>query len=214
MLPSSTTADASYRQLPAGTSGTVAISATARVTPTSRGRCWHYAGEHRVMNEVPNDSNPDSAGSSAESRLLTVAEAVAATGLSRKVITGRMDRGTLRTVKDDSGTRRVPRAELQRAGLLDSSHPGESANKTRGELVIWRELYERERDEHEATRERLNDQAEEERRRVEEAQAAAAELREQLAAIANAGPIRAMRLRRELRARGLGQALADRGAND
>ncbi len=157
---------------------------------------------------------PDSAGSLAESRLLTVAEAAAATGLSRKVITGRMDRGTLRVVKDDLGTRRVPRAELQRTGLLDASHPAESPNESRGELVIWRDLYERERQEHDDTRERLTDRADEERRRGDQAEASAAELRAQLAAIANAGPIRAMRLRRALRADGLGEALMDRSAND
>jgi hypothetical protein len=157
--------------------------------------------------------NRDSEESSVESRLLTVAEAAAVTGLTRKVITGRMDRGTLRVVKDDSGTRRVPRAELQRAGLLDQSHPAESVTESRGELVIWRDLYERERQEHEDTRDQLTDRADEERRRGDQAEAAAAELREQLAAITNAGPIRAMRLRRALRARGLGEALPHSGSD-
>jgi hypothetical protein len=95
-----------------------------------------------------------------------------------------MDRGTLRVVRDESGTRRVPRAELVRAGLLSASHPGESPDKSAshpGELVRWEDLYERERAKAEAL-------AESER-----------ELYAQLAAIANAGPIRALRLRRQLR---------------
>lgn len=131
------------------------------------------------------DLPPDSEHSPAEPRLLTPDEAAAATGLAKKVITGRMDRGTLRVVRDESGTRRVPRAELVRAGLLDASHPGESPDKSAsypGELVRWEDLYERERAKAEAL-------AESER-----------ELYAQLSAIANAGPIRALRLRRQLRA--------------
>jgi hypothetical protein len=141
------------------------------------------------------DSNTDSADSPADlansptpGRLLTPAEAAQATGLSRKQITGRMDRGSLRVIKDTEGTRRVPRAELVRVGLLDldgsPSHPAESPNESgdsAGELVIWRDLYERERQER------------------ADAEAERAELQTQLAAIANAGPIRAMRLRREVR---------------
>jgi hypothetical protein len=137
------------------------------------------------------DSNTDSADSPADSvdsltpgRLLTPAEAAQATGLSRKQITGRMDRGSLRVIKDAEGTRRVPRAELVRAGILaddgSPSHPAESGDST-GELVIWRDLYERERQER------------------ADAEAERAELQTQLAAIANAGPIRAMRLRRQVR---------------
>lgn len=135
------------------------------------------------------DSTPipitDSAESEPEPRLLTVAEAAKLCGLTPKVISGRMDRGTLRVVRDDSGTRRVPRAELARAGLLTPSHPGESGDESAshpGELVIWQDLYEREREQREAVQERE------------------VELRVQLAAIANAGPIRALRLRRALRA--------------
>jgi hypothetical protein len=141
------------------------------------------------------DSNTDSADSPADSvdsstpgRLLTPAEAAQATGLSRKQITGRMDRGSLRVIKDAEGTRRVPRAELVRAGFLaddgSPSHPAESPNESgdsTGELVIWRDLYERERQER------------------ADAEAERAELQTQLAAIANAGPIRAMRLRRQVR---------------
>ena len=108
-------------------------------------------------------------------RLLTLSEAAAETGLSQKAIARRVERGTLRAVHDEHGRRVVPRAELDRAGLLGRGSPA-------GELVLWRELYERERD--------ARDLAERER----------AELRELLAAIANAGPIRAARLRRQARA--------------
>jgi hypothetical protein len=135
--------------------------------------------------DADTDPGTDSDESPQLARLLTPAEAAEATGLSRKQITGRMDRGSLRTVKDESGTRRVPRTELVRAELLQPdesvSHPTESGNEAGGELVIWRDLYERERQE-----------------RVD-AQAHGAELQAQLAAIANAGPIRAARLRKQLR---------------
>lgn len=112
-----------------------------------------------------------------EPRLLTITQAAAETGLSAKAIARRIERGTLRAVHDEQGRRVVPRAELDRAGLLG----GEQAGSPRGELVLWRDLYEREREEREdlAARER--------------------ELHAQLVAIANAGPIRAMRLRRQIR---------------
>jgi hypothetical protein len=135
-------------------------------------------------NTDPVDSSADPADSPTPGRLLTPAEAAQATGLSRKQITGRMDRGSLRVIKDAEGTRRVPRAELVRVGLLaidgSPSHPAESDDSA-GELVIWRDLYERERQER------------------TDAEAKRAELQTQLAAIANAGPIRAMRLRRQVR---------------
>jgi len=133
-----------------------------------------------VTDSLP-DSEADSEDSPPEPRLLTVAEAAEITGLTRKVITGRMDRGTLRVVRDEAGTRRVPRAELLRAGLLAPSHPGKSGSESPGhpgELVIWRDLYERERVERAA------------------AEAQAVELRVTLAELASAGPIRALRLRR------------------
>ena len=142
--------------------------------------------------DSPGDSNADladsptadSVDSSTPGRLLTPVEAAQATGLSRKQITGRMDRGSLRVIKDAEGTRRVPRAELVRVGLLavdgSPSHPAESDDSA-GELVIWRDLYERERQER------------------ADAEAERAELQTQLVAIANAGPIRAMRLRRQAR---------------
>jgi excisionase family DNA binding protein len=114
---------------------------------------------------------------------LTISEAASATGLSRKALTRRVERGSLRAVKDERGRRVVPRGELERAELLNpDGSPGKEGSHG-GELVIWRDLYEHERQER------------------EEADAHARELEHDLIAIANAGPIRALRLRRQLRAK-------------
>lgn len=113
-------------------------------------------------------------------RLLTISQAASLTGLSRKALARRIERGTLRSVKDAEGRHVVPRGELERAQLIGvDGKPGNPG----GELVLWRELYERERQE----REQMAGRAQ--------------ELERELVAIANAGPIRAMRLRRHLRAR-------------
>lgn len=114
-------------------------------------------------------------------RLLTITEAAAATGISRKALTRRIERGTLRSVKDSQGRRVVPRGELERAGLLGTGHVDHVPHHPVGELVIWRDLYERERQAHEQTSARVHD------------------LELDLMALANAGPIRALRLRRRLR---------------
>jgi hypothetical protein len=77
----------------------------------------------------------------------------------------------------------VPRGELERADLLNlDGTPGDEGSPG-GELVIWRDLYEHERLER------------------EEADAHARDLEHDLIAITNAGPIRALRLRRQLRAK-------------
>lgn len=123
-------------------------------------------------------------------RLLTIAQAVAETGLSAKAIARRIERGTLRAVHDEQGRRVVPRGELDRAGLLTGDEEGNPG----GELVLWRDLYERERVEREdlVVRER--------------------ELHAQLVAIANAGPIRAARLRRQVRRQLDAAAVSDTSA--
>jgi excisionase family DNA binding protein len=124
-------------------------------------------------------------------RLLTISEAASATGLSRKALTRRIERGSLRSVKDERGRRVVPRGELERADLLNlDGTPGDEGSPG-GELVIWRDLYEHERLER------------------EEADAHARDLEHDLIAITNAGPIRALRLRRQLRAK-LTEAQASR----
>lgn len=128
-------------------------------------------------------------------RLLTITQAVAETGLSAKAIARRIERGTLRAVHDEQGRRVVPRAELDRAGLLTGGEEGNPG----GELVLWRDLYEREREEHAETREQLTARADEERRRSDQLAARAEQLHADLATITSAGPVRAWRLRRALR---------------
>jgi hypothetical protein len=133
-------------------------------------------------------------------RLLTLTEAASATGMSRKAIERRVDRGTLRAVHDDRGRRVIPRGELERADLLGEGAPAVGASR---EVVVWREMYERERTAHETTREELMAKADTERAELTaQVAAAAAEAKSlaiELAAIANAGPIRAWRLRRTQR---------------
>lgn len=122
----------------------------------------------------PTNDKGDDAG---PPRLLTISEAAALTGLTRRAMAKRVERGTVRTVKDQRGWRVVPRAELERLGLLGAGHP------QGGDVVVWRELY---------------DQTRQER---DNAQLRARELELELVAIANAGPIRAARLRRHLRSK-------------
>jgi excisionase family DNA binding protein len=52
-------------------------------------------------------------------RTYTITEAADLTGLSRKAIARRVERGSLRSVVRN-GRRRIPRTELERAGLLDA----------------------------------------------------------------------------------------------
>ena len=86
-------------------------------------------------------------------------------------------------------TDETPASEISTAGApLPRNHhrlnrdgsPGDEGSPD-GEVVVWRDLYEQERQER------------------EEADAYARELEHDLIAIANAGPIRALRLRRQLR---------------
>jgi excisionase family DNA binding protein len=136
-----------------------------------------------LQTDPPGVAPAGQADPSGVARLLTISEAASATGLSRKALTRRVERGSLRAVKDERGRRVVPRGELERAELLNpDGSPGKEGSHG-GQLVIWRDLYERERQER------------------EEADAHARELEHDLIAIANAGPIRALRLRNQLRAK-------------
>lgn len=56
-----------------------------------------------------------------ELRTYTITEAADATGVSRKAIARRVERGSLRSVVRN-GRRRIPRSELVRAGLLGDGH--------------------------------------------------------------------------------------------
>lgn len=124
------------------------------------------------------DASPDPSPAG-EPLLLTIPEAAVKTGLSVKALTRRIERGTLPS-ELHKGRRLIRAGELER---LNTSQPGSPAEESPGELVKWQQMYERERQER------------------EQADARTRELELQLVAIANAGPIRAMRLRHELRSK-------------
>ena len=56
-------------------------------------------------------------------RTFTISEAAEITGVSRKAIARRVERGSLRSVVRN-GRRRIPRSELVRAGLLEEGAEG------------------------------------------------------------------------------------------
>lgn len=79
---------------------------------------------------------------------LTIAEAAEATGLSKKAMRNRVDRGQVRAVLRD-GVRRIPRSELERAGLaVGLPHGVENGTgvppaEATTEAAAWREALER-----------------------------------------------------------------------
>jgi excisionase family DNA binding protein len=89
-------------------------------------------------------------------RTCTISEAAELTGLSRKAIARRVDRGTLRSVVRD-GRRRIPVSELERAGLLPdegdvfdperlllpSSNSAEAAIPADALVAFLREMFDR-----------------------------------------------------------------------
>lgn len=131
-------------------------------------------------------------------------EAAKACGVSYQAMRTRVDRGQLEVIKRD-GTRRIPEVELNKAGLLSASTDSEvvqlrSENaKLRQELQTMRALPARVEAEREA-RERMEEAFHQARAEKQAGDQAAEELRGQLEEIASAGPIRALRLRRRLRA--------------
>jgi len=62
-------------------------------------------------------------------RTFTIAEAAERTGLTRKALRNRVDRGQLRVVKRD-GLRHIPEAELERVGL-ERGNPGGSSGEAK-----------------------------------------------------------------------------------
>lgn len=62
---------------------------------------------------------------------LTIAEAADATGLTKKAVRNRVDRGQVRAVLRD-GVRRIPRSELERAGL-SLEHPEAGGGAAKGQ---------------------------------------------------------------------------------
>lgn len=85
--------------------------------------------------------------------LLTLPEAAILTGLSVKALTRRIERGTLPSERHQ-GRRLLRRGELQRLQAAADPIPGEGGA---GEVVIWRELYENERQERELAVKRARD---------------------------------------------------------
>ena len=69
-------------------------------------------------------------------RTFTIAETAELTGLSRKAIARRVERGSLRSVVRN-GRRRIPRSELERAGLLAEGDEG-TPNLDPGALLLPR----------------------------------------------------------------------------
>lgn len=139
-------------------------------------------------------------GESGAVETYTLSEVAERCGVSVAALRRRADRGTLRTVKRD-GVRRVPRSELERAGLRLDEQPASPAEFVR-ELTETIRRQEREL----AALRALPERVEQERGRVGAAEHRAAEsaseamrLRAELDAIAAAGPIRALKLRRRLR---------------
>ena len=151
----------------------------------------------------------------------TLSEAAERSGVTVEALRRRADRGTLRTVKRE-GVRRVPRSELERAGLRvgDPAHVSdvvreltETIRRQERELVSLRALPERvesTRRDHEREAEaraaaEVRAQAAEEEARQEqaaalEAQAVAEAAREWRKQVARAGWRERRRLLREVRA--------------
>jgi len=111
----------------------------------------------------------------------TLREAAAATGMSQEALRKRVDRGTVRSVKRD-GVRRIPRSELERAGLR-IGEPAEASEVVREltdtirrqeqELVALRALPERVEEVRRESQQEAAQRANAERR-AEEAEAFAA----------------------------------------
>lgn len=140
----------------------------------------------------------------------TIREAAERCAVSYQAMRRRVDRGSLQALTKD-GVRRIPRSELERAGLWPGTRHGDSEEvstlrreneRLRSELVQHRQLTERAAAAAEAereARERMEDAFHRTRAERQAVDQAALELRAQLEEIASAGPIRALRLRRKLR---------------
>jgi excisionase family DNA binding protein len=136
--------------------------------------------------------------------VLTIRQAAKTCGIGYEALRRRVDRGTIRSVKGHDGVRRIPRSELERAGLWPGAPAPGADVQLRAELAQARTQLQsalaRARVEREA-RERAEAAAFEYRASQAVAEAQREELQRQLEEIAAAGPIRAYRLRRKLRGR-------------
>ena len=138
----------------------------------------------------------------------TIREAAEKCGVTYQAMRKRVDRGTLQTVKKE-GVRRIPRSELERAGLWPGS-------------TLADEELRKENEQHRQLTEQAQSTAEAERKAREAAEAAASQaraerlaaeqqasankekaekLRAELEEVSNAGPIKAWRLRRQIKER-------------
>ena len=127
----------------------------------------------------------------------TIAEAAELTGLTKKALRHRVDRGQIRAEKDGN-VRRIARSELERVGLAPAPAPPmpveSSSEALRAALAGAQERLAR--SERALARERaLREQAE---RRLTSVVAAAEQEHERSRRLAEAGPIERRRLAREI----------------
>jgi len=137
----------------------------------------------------------------------TTAEAARLTGTTVRALRKRIERGTLRAARGGEGWR-IPRSELERAGLHIS--PPVPATELVAELAETIRSQERELaalralpakvEQHRHTLAALDGERQEAELRAAQSDAEAQALRAEVAQIAAAGPIRVLRLRRKLRA--------------
>ena len=137
----------------------------------------------------------------------TTAEAARLTGTTVRALRKRIERGTLRAARGGGGWR-IPRSELERAGLHISApvpatelvrELAETIRRQERELIALRALPAKV-EQHRRTLAALDVERQEAQRRAAQSDAEAQALRAEVEQIAAAGPIRALRLRRKLRA--------------
>ncbi len=137
----------------------------------------------------------------------TTAEAARLTGSSVRALRKRIERGTLRAARGGGGWR-IPRSELERAGLQVGAPAeakelvaelAETIRRQERELASLRALPARV-EQHRHTLAVLDGERQAAEHRAAESQAEAQALRAEVNQIAAAGPIRVLRLRRKLRA--------------
>ncbi len=136
----------------------------------------------------------------------TIREAAEACGLTYEALRARVDRGTIRAGKrHEDAARVIPKSELQRIGLLPGDEHGDlraELDRLRAELKVHRLLTEKAQGETAAereARERMEEVFHQARAAQQTAEAQHAQLRAEVDELAAAGPIRAWRLRRQLR---------------
>ncbi len=134
--------------------------------------------------------------------LLTIRQAARVCEVGPQALRRRVDRGTIRAVKGHDGLRRIPRSELERAGLWPGQRHGGQELELRAELErARRELAAlgARADAEQQARERAELAHHQARAAQQTAEAQHTQLRAELDELAAAGPIRAWRRRRQLR---------------